>query len=40
LRYAKNSITWLFNNCQIVIDQALQNKLDRANSVPPNLPWA
>jgi len=26
-RYAKNSVTWLFDNCQIVIDQALQNKL-------------
>lgn len=26
-RYAKNSFTWLFDNCQVVIDQALQNKL-------------
>jgi O-antigen/teichoic acid export membrane protein len=40
LRYAKNSVTWLFNNCQIVIDQALQSKLDHANSVPPSVPFA
>ena len=26
LRYAKNSVTWLFDNCQVIIDQALQNK--------------
>jgi len=36
LRYAKNSVTWLFDNCQVVIDQALQNKLDRAGSVTPD----
>jgi hypothetical protein len=29
LRYAKNSATWLFDNCQTVIDQALQKRLDR-----------
>lgn len=26
LRYAKNSVTWLFDNCQVVIDQALHNR--------------
>ncbi len=40
LRYAKNSVTWLFDNCQMVIDEALRNKLDRADSVTPNLPPA
>jgi hypothetical protein len=24
LRYAKNSFTWLFDNCQAIIDQAIQ----------------
>jgi len=38
LRYAKHSVTWLFDNCQLAIDQALQNKLERANSVTPNFP--
>jgi hypothetical protein len=40
LRYAKNSVTWLFDNCQIVIDEALRKKLDHANSLTPNLPCA
>jgi O-antigen/teichoic acid export membrane protein len=26
VRYAKNSVTWLFDNCQVVVDQALQNR--------------
>jgi hypothetical protein len=38
LRYAKHSVTWLFDNCQLAIDQALQNKVERANSVTPNFP--
>jgi O-antigen/teichoic acid export membrane protein len=39
LRYAKNSVTWLFDNCQAVIDQALQNQPDReAIPVTQNLP--
>jgi hypothetical protein len=39
LRYAKNSVTWLFDNCQVVIDQALQNKPDReVVPVTPNFP--
>jgi O-antigen/teichoic acid export membrane protein len=39
LRYAKNSFTWLFDNCQAVIDQALQNKPEReAIPVTPNYP--
>jgi O-antigen/teichoic acid export membrane protein len=29
LRYAKNSVTWLFDNCQVIIDQALQNRPER-----------
>jgi O-antigen/teichoic acid export membrane protein len=32
LHYAKNSFTWLFNNCQSVIDQAIQGKLNRARA--------
>lgn len=28
IRYAKNSVTWLFDNHQAIIDRALQNQLD------------
>jgi O-antigen/teichoic acid export membrane protein len=38
LRYARNSVTWLFDNCQGVIDQALKSRVGRLSSVTPNLP--
>ena len=34
VRYAKNWVTWLLDDYQIVIDHALQNKLDRPISTP------
>jgi hypothetical protein len=39
LRYAKNSFTWLFDNCQVIIDQALQSRPDReVIPVAPDFP--
>ena len=35
LRYAGHWVTWLFDDSQVVIDQALQNKLDREGSHVP-----